>query len=212
MRTVESTKGFTLIEVLVAMAIMALIGAGALSILNSATKTSDKIRVSGNRLNEVQRAFLFISTDMQQLTVRQVRDEYGEKLPSMKSDLQSSTPFIRVTRLGRRNPAQLVRSNLEHLVYTLEDKVLIRTSYMYSDGMAENRGLKRPILTDVESMKISFFDGKSWHAYWPLTDEVEGEGPTLLPVAVKMSLELTDYGVIDRLFAISDKPIEKGIL
>ncbi len=202
-------NGFTLIEVLVAMAIMALIGAGAMSILNSATRTSDKIRIDGSRLNEVQRAFLFISNDMQQLSVRQVRDEYGEKVPSMKSDLQSSAPFIRLTRLGRRNPAQLNRSNLEHLVYTLEDKVLLRTSYTFADGMAENMGLKRPVLKDVESMKISFFDGESWHDYWPLSDDGSEGGPQLLPVAVKMSLELTDYGIIERLYAISDKVSEK---
>lgn len=199
--TRTKVTGFTLIEVLVAMAIMALIGVGALSILNSATKTSDRIKTSGSRLNEVQRAFMFIANDMQQLSVRQVRDEYGERLPAMQSDLQSPTPYIRLTRLGRRNPAQLVRSNLEHLVYTLEDKVLMRTSYTFSDGMVADMGLKRPILKDVESMKMSFYDGQLWHGFWPLTNG-SPQGPMLLPVAVKIRLELTDYGIIDRLFAI----------
>ncbi len=203
-------SGFTLIEIMVAMAIMALIGVGALRVLDQATVSSDKIKQSGDRLNNVQRAFLFISNDMQQLTTRRVRDEFGDPLPSMKSDLQASTPYIRLTRLGRRNPAQLPRSNLEHLFYTIEDKVLYRTSYPHADGMAESSGLKRPVLKDVENMKISFFDGLDWSDYWPLSDDPQDPNSRLLPVAVKLKLELSDYGEIERLYAVSDKISDKA--
>lgn len=204
MQHVHKQSGFTLIEIMVAMAIMALIGVGALKVLDAATISSDKIKRDGNRLNNVQRAFLFISNDMQQLTTRQIRDEYGDIVPSMKSDLQASTPYISLTRLGRRNPAQLPRSNLEHLTYTVEDKTLYRTSYIYADGMSEDSGLKRPILEAVENMKIAFFDGQEWNDYWPLSNDTV-PGTAFLPVAVKMTLELTDYGEIERLYAISDK-------
>lgn len=198
-------SGFTLIEIMVATAIFALIGVGALSVLNTATTTSDKIKKDGDRLNAVQRAFLFISNDMQQLTQRRSRDEFGDLKPSMKSDLQAATPFIRLTRLGRRNPAQLPRSNLEHLIYTVEDKILYRTSYSYADGMPEDLGLKRPVLDAVEDLKISFFDGEQWFDYWPLSEDPSDPRSSYLPVAVKMNLELSDYGVIERLYAISDK-------
>lgn len=67
-------QGFTLIEIMVAMAIMALISVGALAVLNKATNSNDYIKRTGDRLNNVQRAFMFISRDMQQLTLRQVRD------------------------------------------------------------------------------------------------------------------------------------------
>ena len=200
----RNSAGFTLIEIMVAMAIMALIGVGALSLLNAATKTGNKIKSDGDRLNDVQRAFLFISNDMQQLTTRQVRNEYGDNVASIKSDLQASAPYISFTRLGRRNPALLARSNLEHLQYSVEDKVLIRTSYTYADGMAESMALKRPLLTQVEDMKLSFFDGESWQDYWPLSDSPEEADFSRLPNAVKMQLELTDYGKIERLYVISE--------
>jgi general secretion pathway protein J len=199
-------KGFSLVEVMVAMAIMALIGVGALSVLDTATKTSGNIKQDGERLNNVQRAFLFLSTDMQQLTMRQVRDEYGDKVASMKSDLQASAPYIRLTKLGRRNPALLPRSNLEHLIYSVEDKTLYRTSFTYPDGMTEESGLKRPILEGVEDMKINFYDGEEWHDYWPLTEGNQDGAVVSLPVALKLNLELTDYGMLERLFVLSDKP------
>ena len=198
-------SGFTLIEIMVAMAIMALISVGALAVLNKATNSNDYIKRTGDRLNNVQRAFMFISRDMQQLTLRQVRDEFGDKQASMKSDLQASTPYIRLTKLGRRNPAQLPRSNLEHLIYTVEDKVLYRTSYTYADGMSADAGLRRPILKAVNDMKIAFYDGEDWHDYWPLTEGNEEDASNTLPVAVKMILELRDYGQIERLYALSDR-------
>ncbi|TQV73924.1 type II secretion system protein GspJ [Aliikangiella marina] len=201
----SKVAGFTLIEIMVAMAIMALIGVGALTLLNAATNSGNKIKTEGNRLNDVQRAFLFISNDMQQVTTRQVRDEFGDKLPSIKSDLQASTPFIRLTRLGRRNPAQLPRSNLEHLMYTVEDKTLIRSSYQYADGMSENYALKRPILKNVEDMKIKFYDGEEWQDYWPLTEDPEDNQFDALPLAIRMQLELTDYGVLERIYVVSDR-------
>jgi general secretion pathway protein J len=200
----KSPSGFTLIEIMVAMAIMALIGVGALSLLNSATHTSNKIKTDGDRLNDVQRAFLFISNDMQQITTRQVRNEYGDSVASIKSDLQASEPYISFTRLGRRNPAMLARSNLEHLKYSVEDKMLIRSSYTYADGMPEDMVLKREILSQVEDMKLSFFDGESWQDYWPLADSPEEADFRRLPNAIKMQLELTDYGKIERLYVISE--------
>lgn len=209
MNSASRQRGFTLIEILVAMAILALIGVGALSLLNAATQTSDQIRDEGTRLNNVQRTFLFISNDMQQLTTRAVRDEYGDNLPSIKSDQQASAPYVRFTRLGRRNPAKLLRSNLEHLAYSVEDNQLIRTSYTYADGMSESLGQKRPILDDVTDMKVEFFDGEEWTDYWPLVQSPEEPGYMRLPVAVRLQLELVDYGILERLYAISDK-IEAG--
>ena len=202
-------RGFTLIEIMVATAIFALIGVGALSVLDTATKTSDNIKKDGDRLNQVQRTFLFLASDLQQLSSRMARDEFGDRVPSIKSDQQSAVPMVRFTRLGRRNPAQLPRSNLEHLVYSVEDKVLYRTSYTYVDGMVEDDGLKREMLDAVEDMKLKFFDGENWEDYWPIGDAAKPEDAQRLPVAVKISLRFTDYGIIERLFFLSDKPEKK---
>jgi len=205
----KKSAGFTLIEIMVATAIFALIGVGALSVLDTATKTSDNIKQDGDRLNQVQRTFLFLAGDLQQLSSRMARDEFGDMIPSIKSDPQSSVPMVRFTRLGRRNPAQLPRSNLEHLVYSVEDKVLYRTSYTYVDGMVEDDGLKREMLDAVEDMKLKFFDGENWEDYWPIGDAAKPEDAQTLPVAVKISLRFTDYGIIERLFFLSDKPAKK---
>ncbi|MGX5175102.1 type II secretion system minor pseudopilin GspJ [Aliikangiella sp. IMCC44653] len=199
------SQGFSLIEVLVAMAIMAVISVGALTILNKATQAKSNIKSNGDRLNNVQRAFLFLSNDIQQITKRPIRDEYGDKQPSMKTELEASEPYFQLTRLGRRNPAKLARSNLEHLRYSVVDNVLVRTSFSFTDGMSEDFALKRPILDGVEEMSVNFYDGEQWHESWPLLVS-DPEAPVqVLPVAIKFKLKLSDYGELERLFAISDR-------
>lgn len=197
--TIRKINGFTLVEVLVATAIMALIGIGAIKVFNTASETSNQFKQKTQRLNEVQRAFMLISDDIQQITTRRVRDEFGDEKPMMKSEASSSIPYFHLTRLGRRNPAQLARSNLEHLVYSLEDKTLFRNSYTYADGMAKETVLKRSILKSVEEMNISFYDGKEWLDYWPPINQTDD-----LPRGVKLTLQLEDFGELQRLYAIAD--------
>jgi general secretion pathway protein J len=198
-------KGFTLLEIIIAMAIMAIVSVTTIKLLDEASLSKDTIEKSSKRLNQLQRGFLLISQDMQQLVSRSYRDEFGDKQLSMSTDLQSSTPIFRFTRLGRRNPAQLPRSNLEHLNYLVEDKVLYRVSFTYTDGMTEEQGLKRPLLDNVEDMKIEFYDGQDWHETWPVQDSITATNTAKeLPIAVKFKLEFSDYGIIERLYAISD--------
>ena len=198
-------RAFSLIEVLVAVAIMSLIGLASIKAFDMASASNQHIEETSQRLNQLQRAFLFISNDIQQLAERKVRDEYGDVIPTIKSDLQSSKPYMELTRLGRRNPAQLPRSNLEHLKYSLEDKILYRISYTYADGMQEEAGLKRPILNQVEKMEIQFYDGEEWHDYWPLSDDPNSELAQQKPVAIKFGVETSHYGLLERWYVLRDK-------
>ncbi|MBV1911936.1 MAG: type II secretion system minor pseudopilin GspJ [Kangiellaceae bacterium] len=201
-------SGFTLLEIVVAMAIAALIGVGAMRVLDSATLTHKNIQKTGTRYNDIERALLFLSNDLQQLAPRQFRDEFGDKKDNLFSDDSAGKTFLSFTRLGRRNPAKLARSNLEKLVYMLEDSSLQRISYLYPDGMNVEQGLARTLLENVESFKIDFFDGEEWNDFWPVEnggDETDSSANSKLPVAIKISLELEDLGLIERLFVISDK-------
>jgi len=204
----KKQQAFTLLEIVIAMAIAALIGVGAMKVLDSATVTHKNIKDQGSRFNEIERALLFLSNDLQQLAPRQFRDEFGEKKDNLSSDDSVGKTHLSFTRLGRRNPAGLKRSNLEKLTYMLEDKMLQRVSYLYPDGMNIEQGLARDLLSDVESFKVSFFDGEEWNDFWPVDNGAEPDGSNpneKLPVAIKISFDLVDLGPIERLFVISDR-------
>lgn len=201
-------NAFTLLEILVAMSIAALIGVGAMKVLDSATISHKNIKEKGSRYNEIERALLFLSSDLQQLAPRQFRDEFGDLKDNLTSDDSIGKTHLSFTRLGRRNPARLPRSNLEKLTYALDEKTLQRISYLYPDGMNADQGLARNVLENVDSFKVDFFDGEQWNDFWPVNDSSESESSNpngTLPVAIKVSIELSDLGLIERLFVISDQ-------
>lgn len=203
-----SQKGFTLLEIIIAMSIAALIGVAALNLLDNATKSHSDIQARGDRYNQIERALLFISNDLQQIAHRKFRDEFGDKKNNLSSDDSIGKTHLSFTRLGRRNPAGLPRSNLEKLTYLVDEEKLMRMSYAYPDGMAADQALKRTLLDGVKTFKVDFFDGEEWGDIWPVNGQsINQDGSTkeILPVALKLSLELTDLGLIERLFILSDR-------
>ena len=201
-------QAFTLLEIIIAMAISALIGVGAMTLLDDATIAHKNIQKQGNRYNQIERALLFISNDIQQLAPRQFRNEFGEKKNNLFSDDINGSTQLSFTRLGRRNPAGLARSNLEKLSYLVEEEKLKRISYAYPDGMNMDQGLNRTLLDDVETLEVNFFDGESWNDFWPIDTNIEtAENSSVndLPVAIKISLQLKDIGLVERLYVVSDK-------
>lgn len=61
-------KGFTLIEVLIAMGLFALIGVAGFTLLNSVLRTQDATDTRLGRMAEIQRAMLVVSSDLDQIT------------------------------------------------------------------------------------------------------------------------------------------------
>ncbi|PHS18786.1 MAG: type II secretion system protein GspJ [Kangiella sp.] len=215
-KTSQHQNGFTLLEILIAMAIAAVIGVAAFTLLDRATLAKTSIENTGNRYNSIERAWLFISDDIQQLAPRKFRDEFGDKKDNLSSDDGLGSPHLNLTRMGRRNPAGLKRSNLERLTYFVKDKILRRVSFSFPDGMILEQGLNRPLLENVESIKFDFYDGENWNDYWPLSiaesnaqDGVNSDSSTIkvLPVAVRVTLELSDLGLVNRLFVLSDPSV-----
>jgi len=204
-------KAFTLLEIIIAMAIAALIGIGAMNLLDRATLGHKKIQSQGERYNQIERALLFLSSDIQQLAPRKFRDEFGDKKNNLTGDDSIGSTHLSFTRLGRRNPAGLPRSNLEKLTYLVEDESLKRVSYAYPDGMSLEQGLVREILEDVTSFSVEFFDGEEWTDFWPVdSGNLEQEtDANPLPVALKVKLLLKDLGLVERLYVISDRREKK---
>lgn len=204
----NTQQAFTLLEIIIAMAISALIGVAAMTLLDDATIAHKNMQEQGNRYNQIERAWLFISNDIQQLAPRQFRDEFGDKKNNLFSDDQNGTTHLSFTRLGRRNPAGLARSNLEKLSYLVEEEKLKRISYAYPDGMNLEQGLNRTLLDDVENLDVNFFDGEEWNDFWPVDTSIQtqqGNNKNDLPVAIKISLQLKDIGLVERLYVVSDK-------
>ena len=74
---------FTLLEVLVAMAIFAIIGLGANEMLRSIIRTHDRVRQVTDTLGQLSMALVVIQRDVAEIVPRGIRDENGDPQPPL---------------------------------------------------------------------------------------------------------------------------------
>ncbi|WDG13605.1 type II secretion system minor pseudopilin GspJ [Vibrio alginolyticus] len=199
--TRQRVKGFTLIEVLVSIAIFASLSVAAYQVVSQVQRSNALSQERTQRLNEIQRAMVMMDNDFRQMAMRQTRTN-GEE-PSSRlifwSDylLDSDTKGLMFARLGWHNPQQqFPRGEVTKVGYRLKEETLQRVWWRYPDTPVGQQGTVTPLLTQVESFDMRFYDGKQWKKEW--AEE------KALPKAVSVVLTLKDYGEIVRTYLTPD--------
>ncbi|GEM75864.1 type II secretion system minor pseudopilin GspJ [Vibrio sagamiensis] len=196
----RSTQGFTLIEVLVSIAIFATMSMAAYQVVSQVQQSNQVSLEKTQRLNELQRALVMMDNDFRQMATRTTRTN-GEK-PAEKllfwSDnlLNSDAKGIMFTRTGWHNPQQqFPRGEVTKVGYRLKGESLQRIWWRYPDTPVGQTPVVTPLLSQVDEWDMRFYDGNSWKETW---DE-----KGTLPSAIKMVLKLQDYGEISRTYLTS---------
>jgi general secretion pathway protein J len=191
--------GFTLLELLVAMAVFAVIGAMALGGLNAVVDQGEIAGSQMARLAELQRAMRVLTMDLGGIQPRFVRDELGTagELP-LVTDGRGEF-LLRLTRGGWSNPSRApYRGTLQRLQYRLQDDVLVREYWAVTDRVLGEKPRQEQLLTGVEKLELSYLDqGGEWVTQWPPPSRAApGNGER--PRAIRVKLTLEDFGVIER--------------
>lgn len=205
--SVQSALGFTLLEVLIAIVITALIGLGSWQLLNSAIRTNEITQRSLEELAQVQKAVHFMTKDLEQLAPRAIRDEYGDYQASITTggDFYS----VEFSRIGWRNPLQDRRSEVQRVAYELNDGDLLRHYWPILDRAQDSEPKTMLLLERVESFEVAYLnDSDAWVDSWPPSND-QGEEQvdrmrefSVLPKALRLRLEHPKFGSIERLFEI----------
>ncbi len=195
------TAGFTLLELLVALAIFAVIGAAAYSGLASVLDTRQALAADSAQLQQLQLAFGWLRRDIEQAAPRPVRDRSGDWQPALTGDDQATT-LLALTRDGRDDPLGLPRSALERLSYQLRNGRLLRLSWPVLDGAAATGAQTSVLLTHVRNLHIRFLNADNrWLEHWPASSEAPRN---LLPRAIEVRLTLAGWGRLRRLFLLPE--------
>ncbi|MGD8630147.1 MAG: type II secretion system minor pseudopilin GspJ [Gammaproteobacteria bacterium] len=205
MRTRSTTRpaaGFTLLELLVALAIFSLIAVMSYNGLKVVLNTQAATEIQADALAEMQKVYLLMQRDIEQVVPRPVRDEYGDEQPALTGD-----DALQLTRGGWSNPAGRLRSSLQRVGYAFEDRQLVRYSWAVLDRAQDSEPQRQVLVGDVEEMTIRYLSANNeWQERWPnplAVAEVNVPGAGL-PRAVEVTLEHERFGPLVWLFRLPE--------
>ncbi len=192
-------RGFTLIEVLVAVFIFALLMIAAYGSVDALLRTRDGLTQQNERLRALQFTVGLIERDLRQTFARPIRSGYGER----EAALVGARDAIAFTRAGAANPLRQERAEIERVGYALRDEHVARISYAVLDRTPATAPNTRDLLTRVRKLGFRYLDGEQWRELWPPSNV---QGPVLmkLPRAVEFSIDTEDYGLITRIVDLSE--------
>ena len=198
------SRGFTLIEVLVAMAVFAIMAALCYGSLNQTLLAAEILSERMDRLQALQRTIRMLTDDLQQLAPRPVRDSLGDTLrPALDTGFQSGFA-MELTRGGWSNPATLPRGTLQRVGYRIEEDELVRYYWNSLDRTLSEQAIGVALLDGVEGIEFRFMvDNENYSNQWPPVNAPGALGARMRPRAVEVTLRLETEGDIVRLIEVA---------
>jgi general secretion pathway protein J len=196
-------RGFTLVEVMIAVLIAAILSVMAFEAMQEALKNRDRVRVHALRLQSVQFTMRSLVQDLSQLNPRPVREPLG---PGYQPALAGGTE-LSLTRGGWMNPVGVDRSTLQRVRYALRDGKLYRDSWRVLDAQLYPEPDSKLLLDNVRSFTLRYLnDGRQWQDIWPpaaLGGQRTQRELAWRPIAIEVTLELEDFGKLIRLIEVA---------
>ena len=182
-------RGFTLLELLIAIAIFALLALATYRMFDSVMQTDQATRVQEQRMRELVRAMGALERDLTQAVERPVRDELGDNRGAFLSEGENDQ-IVELTRGGWRNPLGQARSRLQRVRWSLSGETLERRYWLVLDRAQDSKPRVQQVLDGVTALSWRFLDKEhNWQGHWPTDEGSEEERLESLPLAVEMTLE-----------------------
>ncbi len=190
-------SGFTLLEVMVAFSIFAVIGLSAHQFLRTIINTREVTHQNNTVISGASRAFNLMQRDFSHMADRQVRDAYGEPLPPLIVGMGEYD--VEFSRTGWSNPARLPRSNMQRVAYGLnEDNELERYFWLVMDRAEDSEPVTQRLLTDVEDFRVNLMNSEGGFVdAWP-----DFENGARLPRAVEIIITHKKLGELRKLYSV----------
>lgn len=188
-------RGYTLVEVLVAVAVFAVLSASAYVALDSLARAAEAHRDRSDDFAAVQLAVARLDNDLRQLAARPAKTADGRQAPA----LDGERGRLEGTRAGWTNPAGLKRSTLQRFGWQQGGSDLQRRQWPVTDRVPASTPRTETVLDDIESLRFAYRDlTGAWHDRWPVDEGAAAR----LPSAVEVVLTSRRFGRIRRLVVL----------
>ncbi len=186
-------RGLTLIELLVALAIFAVLGTLTYRGTTQTVNSGRLIEAELGRWREINRAVHIIETELLQIVAPKIPKD-SQRLPALRGITVkgSKAGGSELNFLSLANPDSVERVAFRHIDGRLE---WLRRPDLKPDGNATTIDT---LLDNVTGVRWRFLSNRNWSEQWP----VSATSPVTLPRAIELELTLPDAGVLRRLYAI----------
>lgn len=189
--------GFTLIESLVALSLIAIISVMSYQAVEVVMDADQRSRANMSDEKQLHRAWQIIYRDLMHMRQRSYRDGLGgEEYPYITDKSQFG---IRLSRGG----GPMVRSNpsgIRRIQYSLNDEQqLVRQSWGISESPRFSDGVTLPLLDNVSEVLFEHFDldNKIFTPNWP---PLKSKNPDKLPILIRVTISLDTGAMTSRTF------------
>jgi general secretion pathway protein J len=210
-------QGFTLIEVLVAMAITAVLGVIAYTAIATAIKANESSVRQMEQLRQVAGVINRLSRDIRQVVNRSVRNEFDEHESALAGGLDEEQ-LLTLTRSGWQTFSGKRRSQLQRVNYYWQDDALWRSSWSVLDRSVDSEPADYQLLDKVDNIEIQFLamwpaQGNAsarteWQDQWDSADQPDNA--LAFPIAVEIGITVQGLGKIVRLLEITINESQPG--
>lgn len=199
--TYRSARAFSLIELLVALAVFAALAAAAYGGLAQIARTRAALATQQDHFAKLVRGMTMIERDLRQAVSRPVR---GNARTDNVPALIGAADRLEFTRLGFANPRAEPRSNLERVGYAIDARRFMRGRYPVLDRAPSTTATATSLFENVDALRLRYLGADNvWRDAWPPT-EVPPNYPQnalvteILPRAVELRVQTSDEGELRR--------------
>lgn len=193
------SNGFTLIEIVIALFIFAILGTIAAIGLHSVIQTHKHLEKVDNNMSRLAMALTLMRRDFIQITDRAITSTSGGILPAF---MVINNHDIEFTTGGYTNPFSVnKRGTLQRVAYQLENNKLVRLTWSVMDRPPHIESSRRVMLNDVTDMNLGFLDNKNQiiNVWTP------GANVGMLPNAIIFTLTLQNHNTLQSVFPIAGR-------
>lgn len=190
-------NGFTLAELLVALALFGLIAGASVAMLAMGINTREVMQQRLGDQAALLRARALLGADLGQASPRRTRSEAGLPVPAFTSDPARGLLFG-LTRAGWSNPDAAPRASLQRVEYRLVGAELQRLAAPMLDGAP--LGPPAVLLRGITAARLRIHSNGAWHDRWP----PDGQAAALdaMPSALELTVESPATGTLRQVFLL----------
>lgn len=198
----KKNYGFTLIEVLIALTLFAILAAITSSSMYHAFNARDRVSAQADRLSSLQLAISLIKQDTEEIAARSIRGNEFHLFPAFIG----RTDYIELTRGGLPNPDGAERrSTLKRVALLCQDNQLIRRSWSTLDTPNRDIFEDKVLLSNLDDCHFAFLDSAlQLLTEWRSNNIPNASTIKMLPKAVQLNLALPSWGKATFLFILPE--------